>query len=388
VERSGRYANASLIILAVLGVVAALYFLKPILVPIALAILLASMLSPVTGFVRRILPISTTGAAVLLFIVTALGGLYVASLIAQSLIEASETLPTDVERLAGRLSNQVSRLSKDSPFLRNILPEPGTIDVLGDANRNLLISKLRYGLPDLMYLVGQGIVVMVFVLFLLAESEMLSRKLIHFFARSSRDARAAEAMLKSLNQQIRSFLVTRTLINIGMGFVVTLALWAIKVKFAVALGIFAALTNFIPYVGQVVGGALPTLVTLAQYESIGGAVLVASIYTAVVVIEGYVVTPYILGKSLDLNGTVILVACLFWGFLWGLIGLVLAMPLTACMKLVFQAVPDLHRWAELMSRDWTSPPVEAQTVPSLDSVDNYDLDADSEDPIELPVTHP
>ncbi len=354
-ERSGRYANASIIVLAVLGVIGALYVFKPILVPIALAILLASMLSPITGFFRRVLPMSTTGAAVFLFIITGLLGLYIASLVAQSLIEASETLPSDVERLAGRVSNQISRLSRDHPFLRNVLPQPGTIDILGDANRVLLINKLQYGLPELMYLVAQGVIIMVFVLFLLAESEMLSRKLLHFFARSSHDARVAENTLRSLNHQIRAFLVARTLINIGVGVVVTLVLWAIGVKFAVALGVFAALTNFIPYVGQVVGGALPTLVTLAQFESIGGAILVASIYTAVVVIEGYVVTPYILGKSLDLNGTVILIACLFWGFIWGLVGLVLAMPITACVKLIFQAVPDLHRWAELMSREWKSP---------------------------------
>jgi predicted PurR-regulated permease PerM len=62
-----------------------------------------------------------------------------------------------------------------------------------------------------------------------------------------------------------------------------------------------------------------------------------------------------MGRSLDLNGTTVLVACLFWGFLWGLVGLVLAMPITVSMKLVFQNVPELNRWAELMSRDWQTP---------------------------------
>ena len=71
--------------------------------------------------------------------------------------------------------------------------------------------------------------------------------------------------------------------------------------------------------------------------------------------EGYVVTPYVMGRSLDLNGTTVLIACLFWGFLWGLVGLILAMPITVTMKLVFQHVPELHRWAELMSRDWQPP---------------------------------
>ena len=354
-ERTGRYSGAAIIVLAVLGVVAALYFLKPILVPIALAVLLAAILSPITAAMRRIAPLSSTGAAVLLFFMTVFLGLYVTSLTAESLIEAADALPTDVERLAGRVSRRIAELVRDHPYLRNILPEPGTIDVLGDANRNLLISKLRYGLADLMTCVMQGFVVLILVLFLLAESEMLSRKIIQFFAGSNRDARAAEATLKSLNAQIRAFLVARTLINIAMGGIVALLLWAIGVKFPFALGVFAAVTNFVPYVGQVVGGAVPTLLTLAQFESFGGALLVAVIYATVVLIEGYVVTPYILGRSLDLNGTIILISCLFWGFLWGLIGLVLAMPITACVKLVFQAVPDLHRWAELMSRDWTSP---------------------------------
>ena len=116
-----------MIVLAVLGVISALYFLKPILVPIALAILLASMLSPITGLMRRVLPMSTTGAAVFLFIITALLGLYLASLAAQSLIEASETLPSDVERLAGRMSSQISKLSRDHPFLRNILDRKSVV---------------------------------------------------------------------------------------------------------------------------------------------------------------------------------------------------------------------------------------------------------------------
>ena len=128
-----------------------------------------------------------------------------------------------------------------------------------------------------------------------------------------------------------------------------------KVRFAFALGRSPALTNFIPYLGQVLGGALPTLITLGQTGSIGDALIVAAVYLAVVGIEGYIVTPYIMGRSLDMNGTTVLIACLFWGFLWGLVGLILAMPITVTLKLVFQSVPELNRWAELMSRDWQTP---------------------------------
>ena len=88
----------------------------------------------------------------------------------------------------------------------------------------------------------------------------------------------------------------------------------------------------------------------------------AAVYLGVVGIEGYIVTPYILGRSLDMNGTTVLIACLFWGFLWGLVGLILAMPITVTLKLVCQSVPELNRWAELMSLDWQTPAFEPPSV--------------------------
>ena len=362
------YATTSLVVLAVLALVAALYLLKPILVPICLALLLASLLSPLTSLLRKLLPLGPTGAAVVLFLLAVVLGLYLASFTAESLVQAANTLPTDIERLAGRVSGRVNDMIRDQPYLHSILPAPGTIDRLGDANRNLLIDQLSYGLVDLTTWVVQGFVVLVLVLFLLAESEMLTPKVIRFFAPSPGDAATAARTLAALTHQIRAYLIARTLINLGMGLVFAVALTVMRVKFALALGLFAALTNFVPYVGQVVGGALPTLLTLGQYESVGDALIVASIYVAILGVEGYVVTPYVMGRSLDLNGTTVLIACLFWGFLWGLVGLVLAMPITVTLKLVFQTVPELNRWAELMSCQWQTPqPAGESVVHALDS---------------------
>lgn len=354
-SRSPNYATVSVVVLAVLGVIAALYLLKPILVPIAMALLLASLLSPLTYLLRKLLPLGPTGAAVVLFLLAVLLGLYATSLTAESLVQAANTLPGDIERLSGRLSGRVNDVLREQPYLHSILPDPGTIDRLGDANRNLLIDKLSYGLVDLSTWVVQGLIVLVLVLFLLAESEMLTPKVIRFFASTPGDAAAAAGTLRDLTHQIRAYLIARTLINLGLGFVFAIALTLLKVKFAFPLGLFAALTNFVPYVGQVVGGALPALITLGQYESLGDGLIVASIYLALVGIEGYVVTPYIMGRSLDLNGTTVLITCLFWGFLWGLTGLILAMPITVTLKLIFQTVPELNRWAELMSCQWQTP---------------------------------
>lgn len=377
-DRATKTANTALVVLAVLAVIAALYLLKEILVPLALALLLACVLWPFTNFFRRVLPVSPTGAAVLLFCVLAIFGLYLASLTAESLVQAANTLPSDIERLAGRLSGRVGDLIRDKPYLANILPDPKTIDQLG-FNNAVLIADLRKYLFDLTGWVVQGLIILILVLFLLAESEMLSPKVVRFFAPTAGDARAAEATLKNLTLQIRAFLVARTLINLGLGLVVALVLWLLGVKFPLALGMFAALTNFIPYLGQLIGGGLPTLIALGQSESVGDALIVASVYLAVVTVEGYVVTPFIMGRSLDLNGTTVLIACLFWGFLWGLVGLILAMPITVCMKLVFQNTPELHRWAELMSRDWQTPP-----EPALAPAKSTAVEADPPVPVKEP----
>ncbi|MHC5540490.1 AI-2E family transporter [Singulisphaera rosea] len=356
-DRSPKLASPSLVVLAVLAVIAALYLLKAILIPIALALVLACMLAPVTTVLRKLLPLGPTGAAVVLFLLMVLCGLYVASLAAESLVQAANSLPTDIEHISGQLSRRLNDMIRDHPSMRGILPEPGTIDLLGDANRALVIDNLSYGLADLTIRVGQGMFILILVLFLLAESEMLTPKVIRFFAATPGDAVAAGKILSRLTGQIRSYLVARTLINLGLGIVLSLALWVLNVKYAFALGLFAGLANFIPYVGQLIGGSLPSLISLGQSGSIGDALIVASVYLAAVAVEGYVVTPFIMGRSLDMNGTTVLIACLFWGFLWGLVGLILAMPIAVSMKLVFQAVPELNRWAELMSMDWKTPPV-------------------------------
>lgn len=352
-RRSGE-ANRALVVLAVLAVIAALALLKTILIPIAVALVLTCMLSPLARLVRSHLPYGPLGALAL-FLLMVIGGLYLASLMAEGLVRATYTLPADIERLAGQVSRRITELVRDQPYLRAVLPEPGTIDRLGDTNRALLIDKLSYGLTDFTTWVVQGFIVLVLVIFLLIESEMLTTKVVRFFARTPGEARAAGEMLAQITRKIRAYLVARSLLNAGLGVVLALGLWAMDVHFAFILGLVAALTNFVPYIGQLIGGALPVLLILGQNGSMGDALIVAAMYLAVLGVEEYVITPLVMGRSLDLNGTTVLIACLFWGYLWGLVGLILAMPITVSLKVVFQAVPELNRWAELMSLDWQSP---------------------------------
>ncbi len=356
-ERSQQTAATAQVVLAVLAVMAALHLMKVILVPIAFSLILACLLAPITRFLRRLMPLGATGAAVVLFLLMAVLGLLLASFTAESLSQAAVNLPADLERLSGLLSRRVADAVADAPLLRLVLPEPGTIDLLGDQNRRWLVENLSQRLGDLSGWVVQGLFVLVTVLFLLIEGEMLAPKVVRFFAPAPGDARAAERTLQELVRQIRTYLVARTAINLVLGLVLGLILWLLKVKYAFALGAIVVVTNYVPYVGQLLGGLGPVLVTLAQFESVGDALIVAAAYTALIGVEANIVTPVVMGRRLDLNGVTVLMACLFWGFLWGLVGLILAVPIAVCMKLIFQHVPSLHRWADLMSLAWQPPPV-------------------------------
>ena len=361
-------ATTALIILSVLAAILGLYLLKAILVPVVLALLVACILSPFTKLLRKILPLGATGSAVVLFLLLTMAGLYLSTLAAESLMSAGASLPDDADKLSRVLSNRVKDLSRDMPYLRGILPLPDTIDVLGDRVRAFLINMLYDRLGDLSGVVAQGLIVLVLALFFLIESEMLAPKIVRFFAHAPGDAHAAEKAIHDLVHQVRAYLIARTLINIGLGIAFAAALWFLGVRYALAQGTLVALTNFVPYVGQVFGGAVPILATLLQGKEFGDALIVAAIYIGLLGFEGYVVTPYVLSRSLDLNGTTVLIACLFWGFLWGLVGLVLAMPLTVCMKLVFQQVPSLYRWADLMSQTWIPPaPPPSKTSPPTET---------------------
>lgn len=348
-SQSSKAAVTALVFLSVLASFAALYFLKTILIPLALALLLACVLSPVTGVLRKLLRLSPITAALTLFILLVLSGFYAATLAFENLAQAGNALASDVRSIAGHAGRWIDDVYRDHPVMRNLLPNPKTINLLGDMNA-IVLQGLRRSANDVAYVLAQGFIILMLVLFLLAEGDLLAPKAIKLLAPTVGDHASAERTFRTITNKIREFLLARTLINLGLGIALAIVLKVMGVKYAIVLGLFAALMNYVPYLGQVIGGGVPVVLTLGQTGSLGGALIVAAAFIGLMGLEGYVVTPFVMGKSLDLNGTTVLIACLFWGFLWGLVGLILAMPITASLKLILEEIPDLKPWAELMSQ--------------------------------------
>ena len=139
---------------------------------------------------------------------------------------------------------------------------------------------------------------------------------------------------KDITEQVQRYIVTKFLISLSVGLLIGIILWLFKIEFFIIWAAFAILLNFIPNVGSVFAVIMPSLMALVQYESFGYAALVAAVIIVAQNIVGNIIEPKIFGDRLGLNPLVILISLLVWGYIWGIVGMFLAVPLTAIAKIV------------------------------------------------------
>lgn len=139
---------------------------------------------------------------------------------------------------------------------------------------------------------------------------------------------------KDITEQIQKYIITKFLISISVGVVMGLLLWLFDVKFFIIWAAFAVILNFIPNIGSVIAVLLPVLMALIQYGSFSRALVIAVVLIVVQNIIGNILEPKIYGNRLGLNPLVILISLLMWGYLWGIVGMFLSVPLTAVLKII------------------------------------------------------
>lgn len=140
---------------------------------------------------------------------------------------------------------------------------------------------------------------------------------------------------KDITEQVQKYIITKFLISLSVGLIMGLILWAFGVEFFIIWAALAVILNFIPNIGSVIAVIMPALMTLVQYESFGYALLVTLVLIVVQNIIGNIIEPKIFGDRLGLNPLVILLSLLLWGYLWGIVGMFISVPLTAVLKIIF-----------------------------------------------------
>ncbi len=338
-----RAAVVGLFVLALLG---ALYVARVVVLPIVLAVMLGLLLAPAVRFLRRLhVPRWIAAGVVVAGLVAVVGGgvYYLASPAADWMDRAPRSL-RKLEAKVRQIKEPVAKVNRATQEVERIT------DVGGKKTREVEVAgkSLSGNLMDFTATVASaGAVMLVLLYFLLASGDVFLRKAAGVLPTQRHRTRML-SIARRVEHSISMYLFTITLINTCLGILVGLGLWWLDMPNPVLWGVMAGLLNFVPYLGAVVGVSVVALVALLTFDSVGAALAPPALYLTLTAIEGSFVTPTIVGRRLTLNPLIIFVGIIFWGWMWGVVGALLAVPLIATVKIVCDHVEPLKPWGELL----------------------------------------
>ncbi|VTS03795.1 AI-2E family transporter [Tuwongella immobilis] len=343
-------------LVAVLGAIALLYLGRSILVPLVFAGLLASILWPAATWLnqRFRLPwfISCFSVIFLLILVSVILFL--------SFSVAIPQMVQDVSMLNDPIQQQIT-YTRIRSFIQNIFPFPISPDILPvDATQSKFFLSVADALNQKnvtqallavtsysMTWIWQGVLVLFILLFLLLEGSMLAKRVRGIFGTSLETQSQVSLAFQEIIGSVRAYLLWRTFINIILGGLLGLCYHLLGLKHAWTWAILTMVLSYVPYIGTIVAGIPPIIDAFFSASPVTALVILLG-YTVVVTIEGYIIVPMVMGRSMDLNATTVMLACLFWDLIWGTPGLFLAMPLMSSLKAVCMQVPEWRPWGKLM----------------------------------------
>ncbi|HVF62326.1 MAG TPA: AI-2E family transporter [Thermoanaerobaculia bacterium] len=318
--------------LFVLASLYTLYFARAFVLPVVLAVLLSFVLQPlVRGLKKLRIPEGLGALVVLLALVGALAvaGYYLAG----PAFEWMDRAPGSMRRVEAKLRElkaPVERIGEATARVEEMTQVgeegPNAVEVESESlGRRLFQNLWTFS--------ANAFVMLVLLYFLLAAGDLFLLKLVRVLPTLADKKRAVE-ILRQVELEVSAYLSTVTLINIGLGAAVGLAFWLLDMPNPILWGVMVALLNYIPYAGAIIGAAIMAVVAFLTFKETGQAMLVPAAYLLINFAESYFVTPMVLGRRLTLNPVVIFIGLTFWGWIWGVTGALIAVPLMVILKIL------------------------------------------------------
>jgi predicted PurR-regulated permease PerM len=318
-------------------------------IPVVLAILLRFLLvSVIRGLARFYIPPPLGAALVILSLLGALGfGIYqVASPAGEWMTKLPQTV-RQVERKLKGVRQQVAEVSKATKEVDRLTNLGGTEQAPKVEVRKPTLGESLLA-PTQEFIVSSGIVILL-LYFLLASEDTLLRKIVAMLPRF-RDKKTAVEISHQIEEDISLYLITITIINILFGSAVGSAMYFLGLPTPHVWGVMAGLLHYIPFLGAVIGITIVTLVAVVTLDAVNSIILVPAVYLALNLLEEYVLLPLVLGRRLMLNPVVLLIWMIFWGWLWGVPGALMAVPLLAIVKIICDRLQPLAPFGEFIGR--------------------------------------
>jgi len=349
--------------LIIIGAVAAgLYLGRGIAIPVAIAILISFSLGPPVSWLHRrhfgripailavVLPVLFAVSAVAYVVTTEVGRL------ASNIPAYRTNIETKVNNVANALPSRAA-LDRGTAFLRSLrsappqrsfhghesLPRNGGADkpiAVEIQNPELTpIDIVRAVVGPLVEPITDTALVLLFVIFFLAEKETLRDRIIRLAG--VRDLHRTTRAMDEAGTRVSRYLLLQTLVNIAFGSILAIALSVLGLPNAALWGGLATLLRFVPYLGVIASSILPLALAFAVDPGWQMLIWTAGIFVALELLTGNVLEPWLYGSSTGLSAVALVLSAIFWTWLWGAIGLLLATPLTVCIAVVGRYVPQL-----------------------------------------------
>lgn len=343
-----RRAGNARILFGTVIVIAVLHLARPVVVPVALAVLFAFLLTPIVLRLERTF-LRRTGAIVLSLGVTTVllgfGGWWIyQQLNAVSKELTSAAASENVERKLDAIRARAGQFDLFERFVQRVAdvgepPERAELRVRVVPERKTAGERYEDVAPTVEGIAAMFLVVVV-VFFLLRDREQLRDKLLRIAGRAH--LTVTTQAIGETSQRISRYLLTIALLNIGFGVLIGLGLWLLRVPHAALWGVLAGLLRFVPYIGAVLSAAAPTFLAFAVFPNWYSALAVLGLFVFSDQLIGGFIEPIVVGHRVGVSPVALLLAAIFWGWLWGPVGLLLATPITVCLTVGGEFIPALR----------------------------------------------
>jgi predicted PurR-regulated permease PerM len=342
----------------------ALYVLREgadLFIPIALGVLLGYILEPpVAALVRGGLPrVVAAGLVYVVIGIAAFGGARSARDQTLAFLQDVPYTIAAIERLDDRRQSAngrlLDRIQSEARALHETLlrrvppPEPGVVRVM---------PVKRFHVDDYLQHIGRGAVtvtihaaaVALLTFLLLATGDIWKLKMVKIAGPTFARRKLTVEVLRTIDRQIGRFFIVRLLISVLVATATALPLWWLGLSHAAVWGAIAGALNILPFLGSATAVGLIAVAAFVQFQTLGMTAAAGAIATAVAILEGNLVSPWLTGRACELNTVAVFVSVLFWGWMWGVWGLLLAIPLMVAIKAAADHVEPLQPLGELLGQ--------------------------------------
>jgi predicted PurR-regulated permease PerM len=361
-----RGPGLALAMVSTVALIYALQWTQSVLVPFVIGVLVAYALEPsVSWMERRKLP-RAIGAAIALALVLGVLGVGVYTLSGQ-VLQIVRQIPEAAERVRERVrsrnlqtgafgevqkaANELQKTAEVASAQSEPKREPGTaavqkvevVEPAFDAK-----SYLYWGGLNLIGAAGQFAVIVFLVYFFLVTGDLYKRKIVKIAGPRLWQKKLTVQILDEINVQISSFIRVQVLTSFIVAVATAAALWFLGVQQYIIWGLLAGIFNSIPYIGPILVSGGLAIVAFIQFNDVGKTLTVCGVAFAITSLEGFLLTPALMGRAARMNPVAIFVGLLFWSWIWGVWGAVLAVPMLMMLKAVCDHIEDLQPIGELL----------------------------------------